>query len=79
MNPLQITVLAQGFSDDKTDKLHVNPVIVFLILAFAFAPAIFFNTVFHAGASLLTTTYCRGVLTVVLIYLPLFALISTHA
>jgi len=31
-----------------------HPVLVFLALAFAILPALFFNTLFHSGASILT-------------------------
>ena len=55
-----------------------NPVVVFLFFAFVFAPAALFNTLFHAGGSLVTKTYCPGAVTSVGIYLPLFVLITAR-
>ena len=56
-----------------------NRAVVFVFFAFVFTPSIFSNTLFHVGASLLTRTYCPGVLTAVTIYLPLFVLVSQRA
>lgn len=53
-----------------------NPWTVFVIFAFIFAPSVFFNTLFHAGASLLTRTHCPGVVTAILVYLPLSILLT---
>jgi len=55
--------------------LFPNPAVVLLFFTFLFAPSVFFNALFHAGASLLTRTYCPGVVTAILIYLPLFILL----
>ena len=60
-------------------SLFPHPAVVFLFFAFVFAPSVFFNTLFHAGASLLTRTYCPGVITAVLIYVPLFVLLAERA
>ena len=56
-----------------------NRTVSFLFFAFVFTPSVFFNTLFHVGASILTRTYCPGVITAVTIYLPLFALVSELA
>jgi hypothetical protein len=56
--------------------LFPNHVVLFLFFAFVFAPGVFFNTLFHAGASALTKTYCPGVVTAAVIYLPLFVFIT---
>ncbi len=56
-----------------------NRTVAFFFFAFVFTPSVFFNTLFHAGASMLTQTYCPGVITAVTIYLPLFALVSEFA
>lgn len=45
-------------------------------LAFMFGPGVFCNALFHAGASALTRTYCPGVLTGLLLYIPLSALLA---
>jgi hypothetical protein len=55
-----------------------NPAVVLLFFTFLLAPSACFNTLFHAGASVLTRTYCPGVVTAVLIYLPLFILLIEH-
>jgi hypothetical protein len=56
-----------------------NRPVVFVFFAFVFAPTVFFNTVFHVGASVLTRSYCPGMITASVIYLPLFALITDLA
>ena len=58
--------------------LFPNPAVVLLFFTFLLAPSVVFNALFHAGASLLTRTYCPGVVTAVLIYLPLFILLIEH-
>jgi hypothetical protein len=60
-------------------SLFPHSAVVFLFFAFVFAPSVFFNTLFHAGASLLTRTYCPGVITALLIYVPLFVLLTERA
>src|SRR5207248_3224607 len=40
------------------------------------APGLFFNTLFHIGASLRTRTYCPGVITALLLYLPVSVLLT---
>jgi uncharacterized protein with HXXEE motif len=56
-----------------------NRTIVFLFFAVVFAPGLFFNSVFHAGATVLARAYCPGVITALTIYLPLFVFISRLA
>ena len=56
-----------------------NPWMVFVFFAFMFAPGVFFNALFHAGASILTRTYCPGAITAALIYLPLSILLTELA
>jgi hypothetical protein len=53
--------------------------IAFVFFAFVFAPGLFFNSIFHAGATLLTREYCPGVITALTIYLPLFFFVSSLA
>jgi hypothetical protein len=55
---------------------YPNVVIVFLFFAFILAPGLFFNTFFHAGASLMTREYCPGVVTALMVYLPVFFFIA---
>jgi hypothetical protein len=59
--------------------LYANKILVFLFFAFMFAPAVFWNVFFHAGATAYFGVYCPGVITAVVIYLPLFALTSLKA
>jgi hypothetical protein len=56
-----------------------NRPVIFIFFAFVFTPAVFFNTIFHVGASLVTRSYCPGLITAVAIYLPLFALLTELA
>ena len=58
---------------------HPNPIIVFLFFAFILAPSLLFNSVFHGGASIMTRDYCPGVITAVLLYLPVFVFLSRLA
>src|SRR5262245_32607560 len=45
--------------------------VLFGFLAIVFGPGVFCNAWFHIGATLLSRTYCPGVITGVLVYLPL--------
>ena len=56
-----------------------NRTVIFIFFAFVFAPSVLFNTAFHLIASVLTRSYCPGMITAVVIYLPLFALITDLA
>jgi hypothetical protein len=56
-----------------------NRAVVLLFLTFVFTPAVFYNTVFHSGATFYFGAYCPGVVTALLFYLPLFWLLSTLA
>jgi hypothetical protein len=51
----------------------------FVSFAFIFAPNLFFNTPFHAGATVVTQEYCAGVITALTLYLPIFFLVSSVA
>ena len=54
-------------------------VLVFAFFAFVFAPGLFFNTFFHAGATVITREYCPGVITALTLYLPVFFFLSRLA
>ena len=56
-----------------------NRPVIFIFFAFVFAPSVLFNTIFHVCTSVLTRSYCPGVITAVVIYLPLFAVITDLA
>jgi hypothetical protein len=50
-----------------------------LFFALVFGPGVLWNAFFHTCASLLTRSYCPGVLTGLLLYLPLSALLAALA
>ena len=52
-----------------------NNWMLFGFWAFMFGPGIVCNALFHAGATALTRTYCPGVITSLLVYVPLSALL----
>lgn len=56
-----------------------NRPVILVFFTFVFEPSVLFNAVFHVGASVLTRSYCPGMITAVVIYLPLFALITDLA
>jgi hypothetical protein len=56
-----------------------RPTLVLAFFALLFGPAVTCNALFHAGASLASRTYCAGVATGLLLYLPLSALLATQA
>jgi hypothetical protein len=56
-----------------------NRPVIFIFFVFVFTPSILFNTIFHVGASVLTRSYCPCAITAVVIYLPLFAVITDLA
>lgn len=45
--------------------------VLFGFLAIVFGPAVFCNAWFHIGGTVLSRTYCPGVITGVVVYLPL--------
>jgi hypothetical protein len=58
---------------------YPNKILVFLFFAFMFTPAIFFNVFFHAGATVYFRAYCPGLATSLILYLPLFFIVSQRA
>lgn len=56
-----------------------NKKVIFLLFTFALTPGLFFNTLFHAGATAITGDYCPGLITALTIYPPLFYLLSRAA
>jgi uncharacterized protein with HXXEE motif len=56
-----------------------NRVTTFLFFSVVFTPSTLCNTVFHAGATVLKKAYCPGLVTAVLLYLPLFFFLSQRA
>ena len=53
--------------------------VVFVFFAFLFLPALFWNVVFHVGATVAYRAYCPGVVSAVLIYPPVVYLVSCAA
>lgn len=56
-----------------------QPVVLFAFFAFVLGPGVFCNAWFHAGATVVTRTYCPGVVTGVLVYLPLSVILGVLA
>ena len=56
-----------------------NRIVLLVFFTFIFTPAIFYNTLFHAGATAYFGVYCPGLLTAVVLYVPLYGWISTLA
>lgn len=52
-------------------RTFANRAVVFVVLAFIFGPGIACNALFHLGATLITHRYCPGVLTSIVLYVPL--------
>ena len=59
--------------------LFPNSWTVLLFFALVFAPAVFFNSLFHAGATLHSGAYCPGLFTAIVLYLPLFYILCRLA
>lgn len=55
-----------------------RPWLLFVLFAFALGPALLWNACFHTAASLRWRTYCPGVGTSVLLYLPLSVLLCAR-
>ncbi|MCI0696882.1 HXXEE domain-containing protein [candidate division KSB1 bacterium] len=60
-------------------RFFSNKIVVFILFAFVFTPGIFWNTLFHAGATIRFGVYCPGLFTALILYLPLFFFISRLA
>src|SRR5438067_13056602 len=56
-----------------------NPSTTSVFFLLVLAPGLYFNTFFHLGASLLTRTYCPGVITALLPYVPLCITLTSFA
>jgi len=78
-NTIHIAGIAASLVTVTVVWFFPNRFVVFLFFTFAFAPSAFFNTLFHAGASVLTKTYCPGIITAIAIHLPLFFIVAQRA
>jgi hypothetical protein len=56
-----------------------NRGVTFLVYAFFFLPAMFWNVLFHAGAAVLFRAYCPGLVTAVCIYPPVVYVVTRRA
>ena len=54
-------------------------VVIFLFFTFVFTPAVFFNIIFHAGATVVFGTYSPGLLTALTIYPVTFFVVGRQA
>ena len=57
-------------------SVNKHRILTFIFFTFIFTPAVFFNVLFHAGATLIFRVYCPGVITALCIYAPLFIAIT---
>jgi hypothetical protein len=56
-----------------------NKILLFGFFAFMFAPGMFFNIFFHAGATLAFRAYCPGLITALTVYPPTVWLVTKRA
>ena len=56
-----------------------NRVVIFIFFTFVFTPAVFFNIIFHAGATAVFRAYSPGLLTAITIYPITFFLVGRQA
>lgn len=56
-----------------------NRILIFLFFAIVFTPAVCFNILFHAGATVAFGVYCPGLITALVLYPPLFVAVSRRA
>ena len=56
-----------------------NPIVIFGFFALIFGPGVSWNAMFHTGAALRSRTYCPGVVTVLLVYVPLSVVLGVLA
>lgn len=56
-----------------------TPWVVFFFFTLSLAPGFFFNTVFHAGGTIVYGAYSPGVITGLVVLLPLFGALSSLA
>ena len=76
----KIHVIGMAYAIAFTSALVLitNPYATFLFFAFCFAP-VFFNTLFHLGATLFFRSYCPGLVTALSLYPVLFWYLSSLA
>jgi len=60
-------------------SLFPNQWTVLCFFALVFAPAVLFNSLFHAGATLQSGAYCPGLFTAISLYLPVFYILCRLA
>lgn len=56
-----------------------DPIVIFAFFALIFGPGVSWNAMFHTGAALRSRTYCPGVVTGLLVYVPLSVLLAVLA
>ncbi len=56
-----------------------NKLVVFSFFALVFTPSVFYNALFHAGATAAFRVYCPGLLTALTVYPALFYFVSRLA
>lgn len=76
---IHITGIVVSFLTAFILSKYPKKVLAFPLFAFVIIPAIFWNMFFHVGATVYFGSYCPGVVTAVLIYIPLFLLVTKSA
>jgi hypothetical protein len=56
-----------------------NRALTFLVFAFVVLPALVWNVLFHAGATIVFQAYCPGVITALALYPPVAAVVGALA
>ena len=70
-----ITAFASGVALSRFPE----PWLLFALAALVIGPGMFWNSFFHLGATLTSRRYCAGVLTGLVLYLPLCVLLARQA
>ena len=60
-------------------RLFPRPAVAFPLFAFVLIPSMGWNAVFNAGATVVSRTYCPGLITALALYLPLLSALSCLA
>lgn len=76
---IHIAGITTAFLAPVVIKFFHHKFVVFTFFALVFTPPVFFNTLFHAGATAAFGVYCPGLITALTLYPPLFFFVSRLA
>jgi hypothetical protein len=76
---VHITGLVVAVAAPFVIKYFSNRVVILLFFTFVFTPAVFFNILFHVGATAVFRAYSPGLLTAITIYPVTFFLVARQA